>query len=212
MSVSAEALRLIPRRRGKRAPPHALPSTGGGEHDGLACAARRRQRKPSLRRAHVGQCPKHPPQTPDLDPQRARCDSSACFDPNARATRVSSYTSPGQASPSARASANNTGRFASETTLPRVTQRHDGTRPRRMLSTPATLRPPRAGGVAPRQRAVRRPAGMFRRCERRRRPPPSARGCCVARGALGPSERSLAPPSSGGAGSRSPRPPVHGRP
>ncbi len=48
---------------------------------------------------------------------RARCDSSTSFDPNARATSVSLGTSPGHASPSARASANYTGRFASETTL-----------------------------------------------------------------------------------------------
>ena len=47
---------------------------------------------------------------------RARCDSSATFAPNARATSVSLDTSPGHASPSTRASANRTGRLASETT------------------------------------------------------------------------------------------------
>ena len=48
---------------------------------------------------------------------RARCDSSACFARNARVTSVPRGTSPGHASPSARASANSTGRLASETTL-----------------------------------------------------------------------------------------------
>ena len=46
--------------------------------------------------------------------RRARYDSSARFARNARATSASLGTSPGHASPSARASANNTGRFASE--------------------------------------------------------------------------------------------------
>jgi hypothetical protein len=51
------------------------------------------------------------------------------FDPNALATRVSLDASPGHASPSARASANSTGRFASETILParRTTRRHAST-------------------------------------------------------------------------------------
>ena len=49
---------------------------------------------------------------------RTRCDSSACFARNARATSVSLGTSSGHASPSARASANNTGRLASDTTVP----------------------------------------------------------------------------------------------
>ena len=41
---------------------------GPREHDDLACAARR-QRKPSLRRAHVGQRPKHRAKPPYLDSQ-----------------------------------------------------------------------------------------------------------------------------------------------
>lgn len=47
---------------------------------------------------------------------RARCDSSVNLAPNARASSTSLGTSPGHASPSARASANNTGRLASGTT------------------------------------------------------------------------------------------------
>jgi len=40
--------------------------------------------------------------------------------------------------------------------------RHDGTRPRQTLSTPATLRPPRAGGLAPLSLAIGRAAGVCR--------------------------------------------------
>ena len=89
---------------------------------------------------------------------------------------------------SARASANNTGRLASGTTVP-CHARRDGTRPRRMRSTPATLRPPRAGGVAPRHSR----SGAPRACSGRGmrfRPPPQRRDRCLARGARGPSERS----------------------
>jgi hypothetical protein len=80
---------------------------------------------------------------------RARCDSSASFAPNARARSTSLGTSPGHASPSARASANNTGRLRARPPHLRDARR-GGTRPRRRRSTPAALRPPRAGGVAPR--------------------------------------------------------------
>ncbi|HEY2569890.1 MAG TPA: hypothetical protein VGI27_00370, partial [Solirubrobacteraceae bacterium] len=48
---------------------------------------------------------------------RARCDASASFAPNARATSLSLGTSAGHTSPNARASANKTGRLASETTV-----------------------------------------------------------------------------------------------
>ena len=60
---------------------------------------------------------------------RARCDSSASFAPKARARSMPLGTSPGQASASARASANNTGRLFSGTTV-RHRARHGGTRPR----------------------------------------------------------------------------------
>src|ERR671910_432314 len=53
--------------------------------------------------------------------------------------------------------------------------RHNGTRPRRAPPTPATLQPPRAGGVAPRHAR----SGAPRACSGRGmrfRPPPSAQG------------------------------------
>ncbi len=88
--------------------------------------------------------------------------------------------------------------------------RHDGTRPRRMPSTPATLRPPRAGGVAPRHSQ----SGAQRACSGRGmrfRPPPSAQGYVrgVPRARRERAQRAL--PSSAGAASRSPRPPARGR-
>ena len=82
--------------------------------------------------------------------KRARCDSSACCAPNTCATSLSLDTSPGHASPSARPSANSTGRVASEITLLFDAQR-DGTRQPLMCSTPAQLRPVRAGGAAHRR-------------------------------------------------------------
>jgi hypothetical protein len=94
-----------------------LPFDGRGQHDDLACA-KRRQRKPSLRRLHAGQRPKQRAKPPDFDGNRARYDSSASVAPNACATSMSLGRSPGHASPSARASANNTGRLASETAVP----------------------------------------------------------------------------------------------
>ena len=129
---------------------------------------------------------------------------------NARATSVSLGTSPGHASPSARASANNTGTPCERDHRARVDARHDGTRPRRMLSTPATLRPPRAGGVAPRHSQ----SGAQRACSGRGmrfRPPPSAQGYVRGARARWPERAQRAPPSSGGAASRSPRPPARGR-
>ena len=88
--------------------------------------------------------------------------------------------------------------------------RRDGRRRRRTLSTPATLRPPRAGGVAPR----RSRSGAPRACSgrgTRSRPPPSARGSRPGAPRARPERARRAPPSSGGAGSRSPRPPARGR-
>jgi hypothetical protein len=76
---------------------------GPGQHDDLASAARR-QRKTSLGRAHLGHRPKDGAKPP-------------YFHSQARAMSVSLGTSPGHASPSARAIANNTGRLASEITL-----------------------------------------------------------------------------------------------
>ena len=118
------------------------------QYDDLACAVRRQCNPSSLSRS------RRPMFEFRDEADRLRhatvhaCDSSARFDPNARATRVPGRL-PATLS-SARASANNTGRFASETHRGFRHARHDGTRPRRTRSTPATLRSPRAGGVAPR--------------------------------------------------------------
>jgi hypothetical protein len=110
------------------------------------------------------------------------------FDPNVRAMSVSLATSPGHASPSARASANNTGRVASESTVsPRthdVTARvHDeGGRP------PSPPRPLRAAEPLlrrSRQTVRGRVQGEDRALDLR----PSAPGCVLTCRLLGPSER-----------------------
>ena len=60
--------------------------------------------------------------------------------------------------------------------------RHDGTRPRRAPSTPAALRPPRAGAGAPRHARSGAPRACSGRAMRFR-PPPSAPGCRAWRAA-----------------------------
>jgi hypothetical protein len=90
---------------------------GRRQHDDLARAARR-QRKASLRRAHVGQRPQHRAKPPDFDPQPRAMRFIGELRPEGARESVLLGTSPGHASPSARASANNTGRVASETTVP----------------------------------------------------------------------------------------------
>ena len=111
---------------------------------------------------------------------RARCDSSTNLDPNARATSVSLATSPGHASPSVRARANNTGRLASETTVPswRTTCRQASTMKafdatnastsssRRNCSSPFAIK--RAAGAASRSRNDGHPS-----------PPPRIRTCGI---------------------------------
>ena len=87
------------------------------QHDDLACMARH-QREASLGRADVGQRPQHGAKPPDFDSQTRAMRFIGELRSEARATSASRGTSSGQASPSARASANNTGRVASETTLP----------------------------------------------------------------------------------------------
>ena len=102
---------------------------GPRQHHNRTCATRH-QRKPSRRRGHASQRAKRRAEPPNLDSQsRTRCDSSATLAPNVRATRMSLDTSPGHASAGPRASANNTGRDASETTVraPRTTWRHAST-------------------------------------------------------------------------------------
>ena len=67
--------------------------------------------------------------------------------------------------------------------------RHDGTRRRRMLSTPAALRPPRAGGVAPRHSRSGAPRACSGRANALSTSAVSAGMRGLARGALGPRER-----------------------
>ena len=174
------------------------------QHDDLACAARR-QRKPSLRRAHVGQRPKHRAKPPDLRRATAR---------DAIRRRASLRMRARRACPSARRPATLRPARARARTAPDASRarppcarhaRHDGTRPRRTPSTPATLRPPRAGAVAPRPSQ----SGAPRACSGRGmrfRPPPSAQGYRRRAPRARPERARRAPPSSGGAASRSPRP------
>ena len=68
-------------------------------------------------RADSGKRPKQPAKPTDFDTQACAMRFIDELDPKARATRVSLATSPGHASPSVRASANNTGRLASEITV-----------------------------------------------------------------------------------------------
>jgi hypothetical protein len=111
--------------------------------------------------------------------------SEACFARKARATSMLLGTSPGQASPSARTSANNTGRVASGTTLPasRTIWRPAST-PR--LLKPGALRLPRAGGGVPRRA---RSGASSRRATRLRTPSrsplASARGPAVISESIG---------------------------
>ncbi len=117
--------------------------------------------KPLLRRTHVSQRAKHPAKPADFDPQpRAMRFIGDASRRNARARSVSRDTSPGQASPSARASANNTGRVQARPPCWRHARR-DGTHPRQAPSTRAALRPPRASRGRSSPCAMRRAAGVF---------------------------------------------------
>ncbi len=92
---------------------------------------------------------------------RMRCDSSTCFAPNALARRISLETSPGHASPRARASANNTGRVRSDTTARelRTTFRQASTMRAFEVSKVSTSSS-RSGRASP--FAIRRAAWVFR--------------------------------------------------
>lgn len=93
---------------------------------------------------------------------RARCDSSACRARKARVSSVARGTSPGQASPSARASAMRTGRVASETTSPSY---------RIILRQASTTRAPEASSVSTSSiRRRRSPPLPIRRATGDRRP------------------------------------------
>ena len=154
---------------------------GPRQHDDLACAARR-QRKPSLRRAHAGQRPKHRAKPPDFDAQpRAMRFIGELRSECARDERVPRRRLPATLRP-ARGRARTTPDALRARPPCLRHARHDGTRPRRAPSTPATLRPPRAGGVAPRHAQ----SGAPRACSGRGmrfRPPPSAQGCRAWRAA-----------------------------
>ena len=128
------------------------------QHDDLACAAWH-QRKASLRRAHVGQHPQLHAKSPHLDPQPRAMRLIGVVRPEGAREERARGTSPGQASPSARASANKTGRVASETTMPapRTTWRHASTTSApdaRSVSTSSS----RSGRSSP--RAISRAAGV----------------------------------------------------
>ena len=134
---------------------------GRRQHDDLACAARR-QRKASLRRAHAGQRSEAPREAARSRRASVRDAIYRRALPGMRAaTSVSLGTSAGHASPSARASANNTGRVASETTVPasRTTWRHASTTSA-LDARSASTSSSRRGRSSP--RAIRRAAGVFR--------------------------------------------------
>ena len=136
-------------RRGRR----MLLFDGPRQHDGPRVrGAAPAQTLASSRRDRPG--PQHRAKPPDLDPQPCAMRSSASFAPNRRATSLSLDRL--RATPPQRAaSANKTGRLASET---RVRFTHDMTHASTTaLSTPATPRPPRAGGGAPATRRQARP-------------------------------------------------------
>ena len=129
------------------------------QHDDLAGAARR-QRKAcfvALTRPAL-QAPREAARSSTRS--RARCDSSACLPRKARAMSVLLGTSAGQASPSARTSANKTGRVASETIAlsSRTTLRHASTTSAPDASSASTSSS-RSGRSSP--RAIRRAAGVF---------------------------------------------------
>ena len=114
------------------------------QHDDLACAPRR-QRKASRRRVHVRERSKLERSRPTSTRNRARCDSSAYLARNARA-RAYSSARPRAMLRRARVQART--KPDASRARPRCLRRarHDGMRPRRAPSKPATLQPPRAGG------------------------------------------------------------------
>ena len=177
----------IHRRRGRRAPPHAplrraAPARrprvrGAAPAQTLASS---RSRRPAFRSTLRSR--------PISTRNRARCDSSASFAPNARAMSASLGTSPGHASPSARASANNTGRFASEITLPasRTTWRQASTTNAFDASNASTSSSRRSRSSP---LAIRRAAGVFETSERAFDFRRQRRNAGVARCTPGPRER-----------------------
>jgi hypothetical protein len=183
---------------------------GRCQHEDLACAARR-QRKPSLRRAHAGQRPKHRAKPPDLRPATVRDAIHQRASPGRRARR---------ACPSARLRATlRPARLRARTTPDALRARppcvrharHDGTRRRRAPPTPVALQPPRAGGGAPRHAQSGAPRAYSGR-GMRFRPPPSAQGYLRRARHARPERAQRAPPSSGGVALRSRQRPVRGRP
>ena len=175
------------RRRGRRAPPHARSSTGGASTT-TSRARRGASTKPWLVALTSASARSSTRSRPTSTRNRARCDSSACFARKARATSALLGTSPGQASPSARASANKTGRVASETTSlsSRTTWRHAST-----TSAPdarsASTSSSRSGRSSP--RAIRRAAGASSTRDALVDLRRQGRDVRLARCVLGPGER-----------------------
>ena len=182
---------------------------GPRQHDDLACAARR-QRKPSLRRAHVGQRPKHRAKPPYFDSQpRAMRFIGALRSECPRDERVPRHVSgPRFAQRSCEREQHRTlceRNHRACVTHDMTARVHDECFRRQQRfdvleqeeSLPATRNQARSGRV---QDEV---------CTfdlRRQR-----RDACVARCALGPSERSARRLRPRGVESRSPRPPTRGR-
>ena len=193
-----------------RAPPHARSSTGGASTT-TSRARRGASANPCFVALTLGERPKLGAKPPDLHSQACamRFVGVLCTEcpPDERVPRQS----PGHASPSARASANNTGRRGERDHRVVRHARHDGTRPRRAPPTPAPLQPPQAGGVAPRHAQ----SGAPRACSGRGMrflPPPSVQGYLPGARHARPERAQRAPPWSAGAALRSPQRPVRGRP
>ena len=114
---------------------------------------------------------------------RARCDSSACLAPKARATSsVARSTSAGQASASARTSANSTGRVASET-VALACAGHVPAGVHHQRRRTRTAPRPRRAAAAFRAAPISRRRGRVQRPGPRRAPRRRAPGCRPSRAA-----------------------------
>lgn len=114
------------KRDGERGLDHASPSPSsastaacrsstGGASTATAWSPCGTSRKPSLVALMFAKARSSSRSRPISTLSRARWDSSTCFAPKARASKVRRETSPGHASPSVRVSAKSTGRDASGT-------------------------------------------------------------------------------------------------
>jgi len=177
---------------------------GPRQHDDLACAARPTQ--PFLRCAYAGQSPEAPCEAARLRLATVHDTIIGALARNARATSAPLGTS-GHASLSARASVNNTDALRAKP--PCVRHAHMTAPSTRAPSTPVTLQPPQAGGVALATR-IKRAAACSRRgiafdLRHQRRDT-----CCARR--TRPERAQRAPSSPGGVASRSPQRGARGQP